>query len=152
MPIGLWTEISGLIRKSGGDQRDVLQQLLDLGVQAQGTDRFKPRFVTIQGPVADKVRAYAAAAKVDEDTAVVTLLDLGYQARSEQIEAAQPKPPKGTTVRFELDGQVLLTTASYAVPTQGEIVTLKGSHYEVVQRAWSAAANGLMAYLRLRAL
>jgi len=147
MPLAMWAEITSLSRTSGGDTRDVLLQLLDLGLQAQDVGRFKPRFVTVEGPVQDRLADYTAAAGISEDKAIVQLLDLGLQVKS--AKGVIPARVEGALIRFELDGALLLETRGYHVPTAGEVVTVLGTPYVVAQRASSANHSGLVTYLRL---
>ena len=153
MPIGMWTEILELSRQGGGgagDYRDVLLQILDLGLQAQSADRFKPRFVQLDDEVLGLVSRAAQAASLTEESALVRLVDLGLQAKAAELERTRPPgPPTGTRIRIEFENKLLLSTYSRAVPAQDEIVSVNGEPYVVKQRAWSATANGLVAYLRV---
>lgn len=150
MPIGMWTEILELSRQGAGDYRDVLLQLLDLGLQAQSAERFKPRFVAIDDDVLERISAAAQGARLSEENALIRLVDLGLQAKAEELEQARPpRPPVGTPIRIESNGKLLLATYSRTVPGQDEILNVNGASYVVRQRAWSATVNGMVAYLRV---
>jgi hypothetical protein len=158
MPVGMWNEVLDVSKEGGLDHRDALNVLIDLGLQAQDEGRFKPRLVPVDSDLWERVGHAKLKGATDQD-ALVYLIDLGLQARAAN-QAAEPLedeaiPPDGTRLRvdrLEEGGKLtrILEVYTYAVPNQGDLVTILGEHYTVEQRAWTLGSIP-PAYLRVRA-
>lgn len=155
MPLGIWNDVLELSKAGGIDHRDVVLQLLDLGLQAAHEDQLKPRLVAIAKEVWEKVDSASFQGATDEQ-ALAFLVDLGLQAWARKHKTKDLGPPPGSVrVRLEsvgprggLSALADLYLPAGALPAAGDALTWKGQHYEVHQRAWSLA--GPTIYLRLK--
>ena len=161
MPISIWNEVVGISKEGGLDYRDALIALLDMGLQAQSEDTLKPRIVSVDHKLWERV-GRAKLKNATDSEALVYLLDLGLQVRAAQrvadkVEADEetPIPPDGIRVRVDLIGprgklQRIAEVYLPDVPARGDTVTVKGAHYSVEQRAWTFG-DAQTCYLRVRA-
>ena len=154
MPISMWGEVLELCKTGGIDYRDALVQLLDLGLQAQSEDRFKPRLISIDHKVWERVAAAKLKGATDGE-ALLYLVDLGLQSRAAEMSGSVVVPPEGSRVLVDLIGprgglKRLAEVFMPSPPAKGDVVTIKGEAYEVLQRAWSLTRTNQTAYLRVR--
>jgi hypothetical protein len=155
MPVGMWNEVLELAQDGGLDHRDALVILLDLGLQAQDEGRFKPRVVSVEHDLWERVDK-AGLKGASEHESLIYLVDLGLQARAAQrLQEPIPEPtPPGVRVRVDLlrgDGSLYRLAEVYleVVPVRGDLLGFGGHHYEVKQRAWSFGKGVQTAYLRV---
>lgn len=159
MPVGMWNDVLELAKSGGLDHRDALLALIDLGLQAQDEGMFKPRLVSVEHELWERV-SRAKLKGATEHEALVYLVDLGLQAKAAQdARAPLPEPPPdGTRVRIDLlkeeEGLIERVAERYMdeVPVVGDHLSLGGRHYEVKQRAWALPRDqqtGPTVYLRV---
>lgn len=157
MPIPLWNEVLALSKDGGIDYRDALLQLIDLGLQAQDEENYKPRLVPVDHDVWQRVKA-ARLKGVSDQEALAYLVDLGLQAWSARGQVDGPVPkPNGVRVRIDLVGGegeptrlAELRLPEGTLPNDGDAVTLGGKHYAVAQRAWALSGPEPTVYLRVK--
>jgi hypothetical protein len=108
---------------------------------------------TIPKKIWDQILEMAANSGINYAELVCMLLEDGIKvAMRLPVEHARPAPapPPWTAVRIEGPKDQLVAQVNMRqVPDTDEIVTIKGTHYVVRQRAWAVAGDGLVGFLRV---
>jgi hypothetical protein len=124
----------------------------------QDDDGYVDRRWTVPKSLWEQILEMAATSGINYAELVVILLEDGVKLRMRlPVEAARspepppPPPPPWSEVYVEEGEKLLGRLRMRQVPAPQEMLTIDGSNYLVVQRAWSVKAGEAAAFLRVEA-
>lgn len=160
LPVALWRDVLEVSKTSGLDYRDVITELVDLGIQAQDEGILRPRLLSPDHALWKRVDSVKQSSE-DDHQALLRLVDLGIQVRSAQLGRKPPPPPEPEGIKTLVnlfdeeenrDGERLGVFYLQQVPGVGDSFCVRPDPrvLVVLQRAWSFSPERQLAFLRVR--